>query len=279
MNFFLVLAAIAVLSAFAVIFNKNVVHSALALLVNFSTVAVLYFTLNAQFLGIAQILVYAGAIVVLFLFVVMLLGADLGEKVPSWITWRNIVFIALGFVLLTVVGTAVFDNVIRGARGNFTQEAVEQVGQTQAIAATLFTEYILPFQLVAVLLSVGVVGVVWLAQHQQRFRFGKVIAILDTGWVGESQRQQDDLLRVNWLQRQSLFDFDRVEIVQASDEDVERFARQVSNDTNDWRRAGYRQMPCLISTDCSLSENTINLLKNAFGEVKITEKFESYFHD
>lgn len=279
MNFFLVLAAIAVLSAFAVIFNKNVVHSALALLVNFSTVAVLYFTLNAQFLGIAQILVYAGAIVVLFLFVVMLLGADLGEKVPSWITWRNIVFIALGFVLLTVVGTAVFDNVIRGARGDFTQEAVEQVGQTQAIAATLFTEYILPFQLVAVLLSVGVVGVVWLAQHQQRFRFGKVIAILDTGWVGESQRQQDDLLRVNWLQRQSLFDFDRVEIVQASDEDVERFARQVSNDTNDWRRAGYRQMPCLISTDCSLSENTINLLKNAFGEVKITEKFESYFHD
>jgi NADH-quinone oxidoreductase subunit J len=279
MNFFLVLAAIAVLSAFAVIFNKNVVHSALALLVNFSTVAVLYFTLNAQFLGIAQILVYAGAIVVLFLFVVMLLGADLGEKVSSWITWRNIVFIALGLILLTVVGTAVFENVIRGARGSFTQETVEQVGQTQAIAATLFTEYILPFQLVAVLLSVGVVGVVWLAQHQQRYGFGKVVAILDTGWADESQRKRNDLLGVNWLQRQSLFDFDRVEIVQATDEDVERFARQVGNDTNDWRRSGYRQMSCLISPDCILSESTIRLLQNTFGEVKIVQEFESYVYD
>ena len=64
--FFLIVAAISVISALGVIFNRNVVHSALFLLMNFGTLAVFYFMLNAQFLGVAQILVYAGAIVVLF---------------------------------------------------------------------------------------------------------------------------------------------------------------------------------------------------------------------
>ena len=104
---FFILAAILVVSAFAVIFNRNVVHSALALLVNFCTLAVVYFILNAQFLAIVQILVYAGAIVVLFLFVVMLLGAELGETVTSWLTPQNGVMIVLGLVLLTIVGSAI----------------------------------------------------------------------------------------------------------------------------------------------------------------------------
>lgn len=80
---FFVLAAVAVGAALGVIFNKNLVHSALCLLLNFGVLAVFYIMLNAQFLGIVQVLVYAGAIVVLFLFVVMLLGAELGEKVVT----------------------------------------------------------------------------------------------------------------------------------------------------------------------------------------------------
>lgn len=165
---FLIVAAISVVAAFGVIFNKNVVHSALSLLVNFCALAILYFMLNAQFLAIAQILVYAGAIVVLFLFVVMLLGAELGEQVSSWLTVRNAFLAALGVLLLTVVGTAVFENYIQGARGNFTQEAVQQTGQVQLIGSVLYTDYVLAFQLVAVLLSVGIIGVVWLAQHQRK---------------------------------------------------------------------------------------------------------------
>lgn len=169
---FLALAAIAVVSALGVVFNRNLVHSALSLLVNFCTLAVFYFMLNAQFLGIVQILVYAGAIVVLFLFVVMLLGAELGEKVTQWLTVRNIFLMALSLILLTVVGTAVYENVIQGARGNFTTEAVQQFGQVQLIGSVLFTDYVLPFQMVGVLLSVGVIGVVWLAQHYKRSRLG-----------------------------------------------------------------------------------------------------------
>ena len=172
LTLFFVLAAVSVLAALGVIFNKNVVHSALSLLVNFGALAVLYFMLNAQFLGIAQILVYAGAIVVLFLFVVMLIGADLGEPVDSWLNGRNIFLIVLGLALLTVIGTAVFENVtFLGAQGNFTSEVAQNFGQTQAIATVLFTQYVLSFQLIAVLLSVGIIGVVWLAQHQQRQKF------------------------------------------------------------------------------------------------------------
>ncbi len=172
---FFLLATIAIISALGVVFNKNLVHSTLSLLVNFCTLAMFYFMLNAQFLGIVQILVYAGAIVVLFLFVVMLLGAELGEKVTSWLTLRNIAMIALSLVLLTIVGTAVFENfVIRGARGDFTPEAVQQYGQVQLIGSVLFTDYVLPFQLVGVLLSVGVIGVVWLAQHYLSKVGGKV---------------------------------------------------------------------------------------------------------
>jgi len=165
---FFIIAAISVVAAFGVVFNRNVVHSALSLLVNFGALAVLYFMLNAQFLAVAQILVYAGAIVVLFVFVVMLLGAELGEKVTNWLTVQNVIMAALGLILLTVIGTAVFENYIQGAHGSFTPEAVQQYGQVEMIGATLFTDYVVPFQLVAVLLSVGIIGVVWLAQHQKK---------------------------------------------------------------------------------------------------------------
>ncbi len=165
---FLVLAIIAVAAALGVIFNKNVVHSALSLLVNFCVLAIIYFMLNAQFLAVVQILVYAGAIVVLFLFVVMLLGADLGEPVSDWLTLQNAFLVALGLILLTVIGTAVFENVIYGQRGDLTPQAVEQFGQVELISKTLFTNYLLAFELASVLLLVGIVGVVWLARRPKQ---------------------------------------------------------------------------------------------------------------
>lgn len=274
MTLFLILAAIAIVSAFGVIFNKNVVHSALSLLVNFCTIAVLYFTLNAQFLGIAQILVYAGAIVVLFLFVVMLLGAEVGEPISSWINGRNIFLVALGLILLTIVGTAVFENSVNGAQGDLTQESVAQYGQTQVIAASLFTDYLLPFQLVAVLLSVGVVGVVWLAQHQRRQSFSQVVAVLDSDWPQETHRENHKLLRINWLRRQTLFDFDRVEIVRATDEQVQQFIANIRNDADEWRAIQYPQMVCRVSLACNLSENTVRLLRDTFAEVKVAQAAE-----
>ncbi len=167
---FLILAAIAVASAFGVIFNKNVLHSALLLLANFGVLAVFYFILNAQFVAVAQILIYAGAIIALFLFVIILLGAEFDETISSWLTIRNVFLPGLGLVLLTVIGTAVFEYPIRGARGDFTPEAVAEFGQVEMIGAILFTDYVLAFQLIAVLLLVGVIGIVWLARPQKKVK-------------------------------------------------------------------------------------------------------------
>lgn len=165
LGLFLVLSGVAVVAALGVIFNRNAVHSALSLLVNFAVVAVLYLGLNAQFIAVVQVAVYAGAIVVLFLFVVMLLGAGGEMQITSWFTRRTVFVVVAAVVLLTLVGTVVFEGTIGGASGTATPEQIAEVGQTQAVGTVLFTEYLLPFELASVLLLVGMVGAVVLGQR------------------------------------------------------------------------------------------------------------------
>jgi hypothetical protein len=95
----------------------------------------------------------------------------------------------------------------------------------------------------------------------------RIVAVLDADWP-KANRLHKGVLRVNWLQRRSLFDFGVVEIVQASDEQVERFAVQVGNDTDPLRRARYPKMACVIRPGCELSENTIKILQRTFGQVR-----------
>lgn len=170
LGLFWITAVVSVVSALLVVFNKNVVYSALMLLINFATIAIFFFMLNAQFLGIVQILVYAGAIVVLFLFVVMLLGSELGEDVGSWATPRNGIMVLLGLVLLTVLGTSVELAPLQltpAKSGNFTTELITEYGQSQLIGGILYTDYVLTVQLAGVLLLVGIVGVIWLARTER----------------------------------------------------------------------------------------------------------------
>jgi hypothetical protein len=94
---------------------------------------------------------------------------------------------------------------------------------------------------------------------------GVVIAVLDADMAEEVKQAEG--WRINWLSRRDLFDFDRVEIVQATDEEVERFAVQVGNDTDPWRQPCYATMPCIIGPACRLSENTLRILKNTFGTI------------
>lgn len=93
-----------------------------------------------------------------------------------------------------------------------------------------------------------------------------VTAVLNAAGT-QRYTQQDDRLRANWLVQRILFDFDSVEIIQATDEDVERFALQVGNDTDPLRRPHYEQMVCTIAPACSLSKNTIRILEQLFGQV------------
>jgi len=101
-----------------------------------------------------------------------------------------------------------------------------------------------------------------------------VVALLDSS-ESEEQIEQDGLLKINWLRHRGWFDFDWVEIAQASDEDVERFAVQIGNDTDPFRRARYSQMHCWIGPDCQLSENTLRILDRMFGGVEHTNLLPS----
>src|SRR4030067_409178 len=96
---FFILACAAVLTALAMLFSSNAVYAALFLILNFATVAVFYLLLSAPFIALAQVTVYAGAIMVLFLFVIMLLGAERSGRTPSaW--WLQPLALVLGLILL-----------------------------------------------------------------------------------------------------------------------------------------------------------------------------------
>ena len=91
------------------------------------------------------------------------------------------------------------------------------------------------------------------------------MAVLDNSW-NESHSQEGGLLRVNTLTHRAMFDFDGVEVAQATDEEVERFAMRVGNDTDSFRKPRYEQMRCIIK--CELSENALRILESMFGKVE-----------
>ncbi len=158
---FIVLAAAAIAGALGVVLSKKPVYSALALLLNFVVLAALFITLHAQFLAVVQIIVYAGAIVVLFLFVIMLIGGDLpglalqprGRMVAAGVAAIAGVLALAGLVYVAAAGS------LAAVSG-----AVPGSGSVQAIGEALFTTYLLPFELASVLLLVAMIGAVVLAR-------------------------------------------------------------------------------------------------------------------
>jgi len=161
---FFALAFLAVLGAVGVVFNKKPVYSVLFLLLNFATLAVLYILLQAQFIAIVQVIVYAGAIVVLFLFVIMLIGGELGPDALQW-GKRSL---ALGVALLAglLLAAGLIYGVLVGAPAG-QAGAVPGSGSVQAIGELLFTDYLLPFELASVLLLVAMIGAVVLARKPE----------------------------------------------------------------------------------------------------------------
>ena len=163
---FLVLALIAIATAIGMLLSRNAIYSALFLVLNFITVAVFYLLLGAPFIAMSQVTVYAGAIMVLFLFVIMLLGA---EAIPNRPSWRS--FLAPVVLAVILAGEAAYLLVTRakpdgnimppGTTAN-TGENLRQLGMS------LFTEYLLPFEVVSILLLVAMVGAIVLIRKEKR---------------------------------------------------------------------------------------------------------------
>jgi len=158
------LAAVAVGAAIAMLLSRNAVYSALFLILNFATVAVFFLLLGAPFIAMAQVTVYAGAIMVLFLFVIMLLGA---EQIQSRHKggWQRPLAILLALMLMVETGYLIF---WRGDLVSVIQPAASNYASPQAIGESLFRDYLLPFEVTSVLLLVAMVGVIVLTKEERK---------------------------------------------------------------------------------------------------------------
>jgi NADH-quinone oxidoreductase subunit J len=163
---FAIAAVVVVAGALGVVFMKNPVHSALMLVMTLFGIAVLFVEQDAQFLAAVQVIVYTGAIVVLFLFVIMLLGVDRQEKIMAdTFTGQRL------WALL--VGAGVLAEVILLGSGHWTTGATSvtaplegQGANVNVLGDALFTTYLLPFEVTSALLIVAVVGAVVLARRR-----------------------------------------------------------------------------------------------------------------
>lgn len=163
---FAVLAAVAVASGLAMMLSQNSVYSALFLVINFTVVAVLFLVLGAPFIAMLQITVYAGAIMVLFIFVIMLLG---GERLPApqqRLRWQQSLAVVLVLALLALAGY-VF---AQGGAPAAVLADPQQYGSPAALGMLLFTKYLFPFEFTSLLLLVAMIGVVVLTAVEERRR-------------------------------------------------------------------------------------------------------------
>jgi NADH-quinone oxidoreductase subunit J len=163
---FWVFGPISVASAVLMLFQRNAVHAALLLIVNFFTLAVFFLVLGSPFLFAVQIIVYAGAIMVLFLFVIMLLGVDREESLVERMKAQRPLAILLGLGLIAEVVSAVRLGVglSRGAIPDF--DPVNRGGNVRALARLLFSDYFFPFEVTSILLIVAAIGAVVMARRR-----------------------------------------------------------------------------------------------------------------
>jgi NADH-quinone oxidoreductase subunit J len=159
---FYIFAAVAIISASMVVLQRRAIYSALSLIVCLGSVAILFFQLGAHFIGAIQIIVYAGAVMVLFLFVIMLLDPDAEIFSRNRLKRLTIIGIptAVLFALALIATLGSF-----GAQMPSVAPASEQT--TTVIAQTLFREYLLPFEVTSILILIAVIGAIVLTKRPE----------------------------------------------------------------------------------------------------------------
>lgn len=155
------LSFLAIMFALMVVFSRNPVNSVLYLVLTFFCVAGHYLVLNAQFLAIVHIVVYSGAIMVLFLFVIMLMNLNEDEEPQK--TWLSKIIAALagGMMLFVLVGS------LKGAEQlNLSSYGASQIGTVKNLGKVLFTEFLFPFEVASVLLLAAMVGAIMIGKRE-----------------------------------------------------------------------------------------------------------------
>lgn len=167
MTLFVIFGAIALGAAVGLVFQRNAVHAALLLVVNLIAVAVLFLTLSAEFLFVAQIIVYAGAIVVLFLFVIMLLGVDRDEILSEPRAFQARQGVLGGIVGLGLVGALVMALGSPQLAASL-PDTPPGFGSAESLGSVLFGSHLLPFEVTGLLLLVATIGILMLAKRTPR---------------------------------------------------------------------------------------------------------------
>ncbi|NNU70340.1 MULTISPECIES: NADH-quinone oxidoreductase subunit J family protein [Rhizobium] len=162
-GFFLLFATVSVITALTVVLARNPVHSALALMACFLNISAIFVMLEAPLLAVIQIFVYVGAIMVLFLFVIMMI--DVREAVlQRFLPGRNLP----AMVLLILLGIEMLVLVLWSDRFSITEPAAMGGGdQIRQLSTTLFADYLLPFEAASVILLAALVGAIVLARKEQ----------------------------------------------------------------------------------------------------------------
>ncbi len=162
--FFALVTLVAVVSALMVVTCKNPINSALSLVMTFFCLATYYAMLNAPFMAAVQIIVYAGAIMVLIIFTIMLLNirVDANKKGSHQVALGTVT----GIVTLLLIGLFLTRGKVSQPVGDVTNAMINQVGHTELLGTVLFTEFLLPFEVTSILLLVAIVGAVILAKRK-----------------------------------------------------------------------------------------------------------------
>lgn len=183
--FFYLLAAISILAAAGVVVAKNPVHSAIFLVLSLFNTAGIFVMLGAEFLAAAQVIVYAGAALVLMIFLLMLVDPDALPQRSGGHPVQRIVGPLLGVILFLEVGAAIANRAMVGdaAINGFgfpanTQNIATVGGSTEAVGTLLFTQYLLPFEIISLVLLIGVVGAIVLALPE---RLGERLGTISLG--------------------------------------------------------------------------------------------------
>jgi NADH-quinone oxidoreductase subunit J len=161
---FIIIGAVAVAGAVSMILSRNPVHSALFLVVNLFCVAVLYLSLNADFLAIVQVIVYAGAIMVLFLFVITLLNPTQVES-PDRLRGQGVLAGVMALLLLAETSAAIATGTL-SARFPTAPPTLPWDDNVRAIGGLLYTQFLFPFEATSILLLVAIVGATVLAKRR-----------------------------------------------------------------------------------------------------------------
>jgi NADH-quinone oxidoreductase subunit J len=162
--FFLIITLVAIVSAILVVTFKNPINSALSLIMTFFCLATYYVMLDAPFVAAVQVMVYAGAIMVLMVFTIMLLNirVDASKKHSHKLFLGSII----GFFTFFNLAYILFKSHAAAPTGPYSVDMIKQIGHTELIGKEMFTNFLLPFEITSILLLVAIVGAVILAKKK-----------------------------------------------------------------------------------------------------------------